>query len=166
MKFIKFLFAFGICVAFLVITGCTSISIRTAVEISAPKEIVYAVLADIDRYPQWNPYHRKIEGKFEEGADLKIYVLRPDGKEVEVPPHMMRIVENQEIIWGGGIKGIFYGEHSFILQSRNSGKTLLKHNEDFSGIAVGFADLPPDVIADGYHQMNMALKKLVEDQLN
>ncbi|MCP3874614.1 MAG: hypothetical protein GY699_15850 [Desulfobacteraceae bacterium] len=37
-------------------------------------------------------------------------------------------------------------------------KTVLMHNEDFSGIAIGFADLPPDVIAEGYHQMNMALK--------
>ena len=144
------------------VTGCTSISIRTVVEIDAPKEEVYAVLANLDSYPKWNPYHRKIEGKFEEGAELTIYVLRPDGKEVEVPPHMMRIVENEEITWGGGIRGIFYGVHSFKLETKAGGKTLLRHDEDFSGIAVGFADLPPNVIADGYHKMNMALKELIE----
>ena len=75
---------------------------------------------------------------------------------------MMRIVENEEITWGGGVRGIFYGVHSFILEPVAQGKTILKHNEDFSGIAIGFADLPPDVIAEGYHQMNIALKKLVE----
>ena len=147
---------------FLMSAGCTNISIRTAVEIDAPKEQVYAVLADLDSYPEWNPYHRKVEGEFKEGEELKIFVLRPDGKEVEVPPHMMRIIENKEITWGGGIKGIFYGVHTFKLQPSEQGKTVLSHNEDFSGIAVGFADLPPDVIADGYHQMNMALKALVE----
>ena len=60
------------------------------------------------------------------------------------------------------MKGIFYGVHTFKLKSSEQGKTILMHNEDFSGIAIGFADLPPDVIAEGYHQMNMALKSRVE----
>ncbi len=147
----------------LLISGCTTISIRTAVEIDAPREKVYAVLADLESYPKWNPYHRNVKGEFEEGAELKINVLRPDGKQVDVPPHMLRIVENEEITWGGGVRGIFYGVHSFILQPGSEGKTLLKHNEDFSGLAVGFADLPSDVIAEGYHRMNMALKAKVEE---
>ena len=144
------------------VTGCSSISIRTAIEIDAPRSQVFEVLADIEHYPEWNPYHRKVEGDFVEGADLTVYVTRPDGKEVTVPPHMIRIVEDKEIIWGGGIKGIFYGEHRFILEPSEAGKTILRHDEDFSGIAVGFADLPPEVIADGYHQMNMALKQKLE----
>lgn len=143
-------------------SGCTTIAIRTAVEIDAPREQVYAVLADFKSYPEWNPYHRKIEGNLKVGSKMTIHVTRPDGKEVKVPPHMMRVVENEEITWGGGIKGIFHGVHSFILESPSSGKTLLKHNEDFSGIAIGFADLPPDVIAAGYQQMNMALKYKLE----
>ena len=65
---------------------------------------------------------------------------------------------------GGGIRGIFYGEHSFLLEQISQDKTLLRHNEDFSGIAVGFADLPPEVIAKGYQLMNLALKERVESQ--
>ncbi len=143
-------------------TGCSTIAIRTVVEIDAAQDEVYAVLANLEAYPEWNPYHRRVEGKFEEGSEMTIYVTRPDGKEVEVPPHMMRIVENKEITWGGGVRGIFYGVHSFLLEPQSNGKTLLKHNEDFSGFAIGFADLPPDVIAEGYHQMNMALKYKLE----
>ena len=94
------------------LTGCSNIAIRTVVQIDAPIKEVYEVLADIGSYPIWNPYHRSIEGKFEEGSELTIHVLRPDGKEVKVPPHMMRIVENEEITWGGGMKGIFYGVHT------------------------------------------------------
>ncbi len=146
----------------LLTTGCSSIAIRTTVEIDAPREQVYAVLSDLNSYPGWNPYHREVKGEFRKGAELKISVTRPDGKQVEVPPHMIRIIENEEIIWGGGIRGIFYGEHSFILEQAPRGKTLLRHNEDFSGIAIGFADLPPGVIADGYHLMNIALKRKVE----
>ncbi|MCP4432139.1 MAG: SRPBCC domain-containing protein [Gammaproteobacteria bacterium] len=148
----------------LLITGCSTISIRTAIEIDAPRDEVYQVLANIEGYPEWNPYHRKVEGEFKEGAGLTVYVTRPDGVEVEVPPHMMRIIENEEITWGGGIKGIFYGEHRFLLESTETGTTVLRHDEDFSGFAVGFADLPPEVIAVGYHQMNMALKKRLEQE--
>ncbi len=57
---------------------------------------------------------------------------------------------------------MFYGEHSFILESDSEGLTLLKHNEDFSGAALSFVDFPPDVIAEGYQQMNLALKALLE----
>jgi len=135
------------------------------VEIDAPKNEVYAVLADLNSYPQWNPYHRTVEGDFMEGAELKIQVLRPDGKKIEVPPHMIRIVENEEITWGGGIKGIFYGIHSFRLQQKEGGKTILRHDEDFSGIAVGFADLPANVIAEGYQKMNFALKEFIEKKV-
>ncbi len=162
MKTITLLLGSAFLATALLTSGCSTIAIRTAVEIDAPREEVYAVLADFESYPNWNPYHREIEGEFKEGAELRVNVLRPDGKQVDVPPHMMRIVENKEITWGGGIRGIFYGVHSFLLEPGSEGKTLLKHNEDFSGIAIGFADLPPDVIAEGYHQMNMALKAILE----
>ena len=144
------------------LTGCSAVSIRTVIEIDAPRSEVYQVLADIEHYPEWNPYHRKIEGELKEGANLIVYVTRPDGAEVEVPPHVVRIVEDTEITWGGGIKGIFYGEHRFILESTETGSTLLRHDEDFSGLAVGFADLPAGIIADGYHRVNRALKKKLE----
>jgi hypothetical protein len=164
MTTLKAIFGLSCISTFLSITSCSSISIRTSVEIDAPSEVVYAVLSDFESYPAWNPYHRKVKGVFQDGADLVVYVTRPDGKQVEVPPHIIRIVENKEITWGGGIRGIFYGEHSFLLMQISQDKTLLKHNEDFSGIAVGFADLPPEVIAKGYQLMNLALKERVESQ--
>ncbi len=110
----------------------------------------------------WNPYHQKIEEEFEVDSNMTIHVTRPDGKQVKVPPNMMRIVENEEIFWGGEIHGIFFSEHSFLLEMKYQNTTLLKHNEDSSGIAIGFADLPPDVITEGYDQMNISLKELLE----
>ncbi len=144
------------------LSACSGMSIRTAIEIDAPRERVYDILADLDAYPEWNPYHRNVRGEFAVGAGLDVDITRPDGKQVNIPPHMLRIDENREITWGGGILGVFYGEHSFLLSSTASGGTLLEHNEDFSGFAITFADLPPDVIAKGYQQMNLALKQRAE----
>ncbi len=145
-----------------ILNGCAGKSIRTAIEIDAPRERVYDILADLQAYSEWNPYHRRVQGDFSEGAALSVDIIRPDGKEVHVPPHMMRIEPYREITWGGGIHGIFYGEHRFLLSTTDRGTTLLEHNEDFTGFAINFADLPEDVIADGYHQMNLALKQRAE----
>lgn len=151
-------------VALLALTtsACTNIEIRTETTIDAPIETVWSILIDFERYPEWNPYHVMVEGEPVVGADLKVTVHRPDGKIVDVPPHILRIRDREELTWGGGIKGIFYGEHVFLLRNTESGGTHLSHNEDFSGFAVGFADLPPDVLTEGYERMNAALKKRAE----
>lgn len=168
--------------AMILLTGCAStpaqsyseaskenrknsdIEIRTRITIDASPAVVYQVLSDFDNYPNWNPYHRKVTGEFKQGAQLEVEILRPDGKKISIPPHLLKITENREITWGGGIKGIFYGEHRFILQETSEGKTLLLHDEDFNGIAVQFADLPPEVLTEGYQQTNQALKRYIESQ--
>ena len=70
------------------LTACTNsrepvIQIRTDIVIQASPAEVFAVLADFERYPQWNPYHRSVQGEFVEGAPLNIHILRPDGEEVD-----------------------------------------------------------------------------------
>ncbi len=151
--------------AALPLMGCVNhIPIRTQVEIDAPVERVYSALLDFKSYPDWNPYHIRVAGRPEIGAKLEVTVQRPDGKIIEVPAvHVLRLRENAELTWGGGIKGVFYGEHVFALQKLEGDKPRLIHNEDFKGIFIGFADLPPDVLTKGYEQMNEALKRHLEE---
>jgi len=150
--------------AALSLVGCSNpLSIRTQIDIEAPVEQVFSTLLDFESYPDWNPYHKRVVGNREVGAKLEVTVQRPDGKIIEVPAvHIIRLHENREITWGGGIKGVFYGEHVFELQKIDSNNTRLKHNENFEGIFIGFADLPKDVLTQGYEQMNEALKKYLE----
>lgn len=146
------------------LVGCSNhLSIRTQIDIEAPIEQIFSTLLDFESYPDWNPYHKSVVGKPEVGAELEVTVQRPDGQIIEVPAvHIIRLHENTELTWGGGIKGVFYGEHVFELQKLDGNKTRLKHNEDFEGIFIGFADLPADVLTQGYEQMNEALKKYLE----
>jgi len=146
------------------LVGCSSpISIRSQIDIEAPIELVFSTLLDFESYPEWNPYHKRVVGRPELGAGLEVTVQRPDGQIIEVPAvHIIRLRDNAEITWGGGIRGVFYGEHVFELQKLDSNKTRLKHNEDFEGIFIGFADLPADVLTQGYEQMNEALKIYIE----
>jgi len=146
------------------LAGCTThIPVRTEIIIDAPREVVFAQLIDFKSYSQWNPYHIRVAGEPRIGAKLEIRVHRPDGKKIDVPAvHILRLEENRELTWGGGIKGIFYGEHVFLLENAEGGGTRLVHNEDFNGLLIGFADLPADVLTAGYNGLNMALKTLIE----
>lgn len=144
--------------------GCTTaIPIRTEIEIDAPPEAVYAALIDFERYPEWNPYHVRVVGAPREGADLEVRVLRPDGARIDVPHvSVLRARPGRELTWGGGIRGLFRGEHRFLLEPTPGGGARLRHEEDFDGLFVGFADLPPEVLTEGYRRMNQALKAYLE----
>jgi hypothetical protein len=151
------------------LTACTNsrepvIQIRTDIVIEASPAEVFEVLADFKRYPQWNPYHRSVQGEFVEGAPLNIHIQRPDGEEIEVPPHMQSIVTDREISWGGGVKGVFYGEHRFVLTPSSNGATHLQHDEDFWGVVVQFTNISHAVLTEGYEGMNRALKVYVESR--
>jgi hypothetical protein len=152
-----------ILIASLLFGGCVAIpekNIHTWIDIDAPREKVWAVLVNIASYPEWNPYHVEVNGKLAMGEELGVVINKPNGETVKIKPHVMRLKPANELTWGGGIEGIFFGEHVFLLYSIGESRTRLVHNERFSGIAIPFASL--DSIEEGYELMNEALKVRAE----
>ena len=47
---------------------------------------------------------------------LIVHVSKPNGDTPTVHPHMLRMEAGRELTWGGGVRGIFYGEHVFLLE--------------------------------------------------
>ena len=151
--------------ASLLASGCAALPskhVYTEIEIEAPASRVWEILADNESYPEWNPYHVSVRGELEAGRKLEVVLHKPNGERVEIEPRVMRVVPMRELTWGGGVAGIFYGEHVFALEEIDAADTRLVHKEDFVGIAVPFASL--DAIEDGYRQMNRALKIRAEMQ--
>jgi hypothetical protein len=134
--------------------------IYTEIDIEATPDKVWKLLADNPLYPQWNPYHVRVEGDLSEGERLFVEIHKPDGKRIETHPHVIRVRPGMELIWGGGIPGVFVGEHVFLLEPLGKQSTRLIKKERFSGVAIPFTDL--DGIGEGYRQMNEALKRRVE----
>ncbi len=145
------------------INGCALVpekSIYTEIDIDASRERVWAALADNRNYPDWNPYHVRVEGELKEGETLTVQIEKPNGEQVEIEPTVLEMRENERLVWGGGINGIFIGEHVFELTGSGDGRTRLVQSEVFAGFAVPFASL--DAIEEGYNLMNQSLKKYVE----
>lgn len=134
--------------------------IYTEILIDAPADEIWQTLTDLDAYPSWNPYHVRVDGKLGLGEKLDLEIHKPNGDHVFISPHVMVIDPINTLTWGGGIRGIFTGEHTFALEVQAPCQTKLVHKEVFNGIAVPFASL--DTIEEGYQQMNQALKTYLE----
>lgn len=138
----------------------TRVEIDTQVTIAASADAIWTILTDFGRYPDWNPYHVRVEGRAAPGAKLIVHIEKPNGTSLSVRPRVMQIVPRRSLVWGGGLRGVFHGEHRFDLTPLGPTCTRLSHSEVFSGLFVRAAAL--DAIEPGYRQMNAALKARAE----
>ncbi len=76
-------------------------------------------------------------------------------------PIVLKFDENKEFRWLGKllIKGLFDGEHYFILTDNGNGSTAFTHGEEFKGLLVSVFSRILEKTKIGFELMNEALKK-------
>ncbi|MEP5729367.1 MAG: SRPBCC domain-containing protein [Sulfitobacter sp.] len=143
----------------------SSRTISTEIEIEASPKDVWAVLSNTEAHSEWNPFIRAFVGDLMVGNQLTVTIEPPGNASMQIKPEILRVVEDKELLWVGrmGFRGIFDGEHSFILEETDRGTTLFRHAETFSGMLVyplmAFIGASTQ---EGFHAMNIALKSRVE----
>lgn len=139
--------------------------ITTQIDIDAPADVVWDILLDFDRYPDWNPFVKEISGDATPGARLAIKIQPPEGSSMSFKPTVLVAREREELRWLGrvGLPRIFDGEHSFVIQPIDEARIRLIHSECFRGILVPLLwnGLETNTRA-GFEQMNGALKERAE----
>jgi len=140
--------------------------ITTQIEIDAPAEVVWEILVDFERHPEWNPFIEEISGEAEQGSRLALTVRPPGGSAMSFGPTVLAADEARELRWLGrvGLPHIFDGEHRFVLEPLGAERVRLVHSECFRGILVPllwrrFAART----REGFEQMNRALKQRAEN---
>lgn len=135
-------------------------TITTQITIAAPIHEVWKVLMNTKDYPEWNPFVKELNGDLVEGK--KITVALPGMK---FKPTVEVVHENKEFRWQGHLlfRGVFDGQHQFLLEAISDNQTLFTHQEHFKGILVPFMKkmLEGDT-KSGFIAMNEALKARVE----
>ena len=140
-------------------------NLHTQIIIDAPASEVWDQLADIKSYSSWNPFIKQFSGTLKAGETINVTIQPDGGSAMTFTPLVLKAEQNKELRWIGklGFKGVFDGEHYFIISQTADGKTLFKHGENFSGM---LAPLLLAMIGDdtlkGFKAMNQALKKQVE----
>ncbi len=99
------------------------LKIHTEETIAAPASVVWEILVATEAYPEWNPYHVKIVGAAAEGQRLDLTIHKPDGKVVRIRPRVREVSPERRLVWGGGVRGLFRGEHVFELKPLGPGCT-------------------------------------------
>jgi hypothetical protein len=138
--------------------------IETDIVIHSSAETVWQVLTTFENYSEWNPFIQSISGGKKAGKRIKVTINRPNGKSMTFNPEILIYEPNREFRWKGklGLKGIFDGEHYFILEEKDDNRTKFIHGEKFSGILVLIMGSSVDNLRSSFEMMNAAIKNECE----
>ncbi len=138
-------------------------SINTWIDIDASPEDVWKVLVNFEEWKLWNVFIPFVEGSLKKGRKINIKVTPPGLKSMTFRPEVKLVIPYKKIAWGGAFLWVIYrGDHLFLLESLQGGRTRFRQIERFMGPMVLFMSGMIKKTELGYHQMNLALKKKVE----
>ena len=139
--------------------------LHSDIEIDAPAEVVWQLLADLDRWAEWNPFMRRGSGRLQVGERIEVHLKPPDGMGMTIKPKLLKVEPRRELRWLGHLvfPGLFDGEHSFVIEPLAEGRISFVQREQFRGI---LAPLMLRWIGEntlaGFKAMNEALKAEAE----
>ena len=141
-----------------------SYRIETQIEIDAPPERVWAVIADFARYPEWNPFILEVTGSVYEGASVRYRFEFPRGLRIRAVAKILRFEPGKILLWEAHFlsRKLFNGAHHFEMRPGDKGGTVFLHGELFSGFLSPLAW--PLVRLMGpriYSSLNIALRQRV-----
>jgi len=115
--------------------------VETTHIIDATPTEVWAVLADVDRWSEWNPQMVEASGSLAVGEELDLTMVDPKGRRSRFSPVIGHAEPGRRLEWTGrlaGIPGLFTGRHWFELTELDgpTPRVQLDQGEDFSGVLV------------------------------
>ena len=139
--------------------------LRTEININAPAERVWRVLADFTSYPGWNPFIRRISGTPRVGERLEVRLQPSGARGFTFHPEVLTAEPTRELRWLGHllVPKVFDGEHIFTIEPLAEERVRFIQREIFNGLLVPF--FMRFVEADtrrGFEEMNRALKERAE----
>jgi len=139
--------------------------LATSIEIEATAERVWEVLTDFAAFPEWNPFIREATGAIKQGEKITVLLGASGAKPMTFQPTLLSVIPNRELRWLGHfyIRGLFDGEHSFVIEPLEGNRVRFLHSEKFGGILIPMmAKMLDTDTRRGFEEMNAALKKRAE----
>ena len=150
--------------ASLLSVGCGSWETEHVVTIAAPPSAVWAVLTDLDGYPNWNSYSPHASGELREGGVVTIEAHL--GDEVRtVDNRVTRAEPERALCWHSlnWYESLARGTRCRLLEPAGEGATRFRHHEIMEGPIAGLIEwiYRPRIDA-GLERMNADLKRAAE----
>ncbi len=108
--------------------------LTTAIDIAAPPELVWEVLADFSSYPAWNPLTPKVEGSLEVGTTVTLHV-RLGGNRM-TRQHTLSRADGEALCWTiqSSVPWFMRGERCQTLTDLGDGRTRYENEERVEGL--------------------------------
>jgi hypothetical protein len=143
--------------------------IVTEIEINATPEQVWAVLVDFQKYPDWNPFVRKIKGEAKLGAKLSEKLALFGKNTIGMKATVADFVPNHACGWTGFLLSpkVGRGHHRLLVNQTEDGKIRFVQEEKFDGVLVDlFFPIIYKWIRPKFEAMNHALKARIEQNMD
>jgi hypothetical protein len=114
------------------------VAIRVVTELALPAAEVWAALTATDRYPAWNPFVTRLDGRLTEGARLRVTVAVPGRRPMVLRPRVVEVRPGRTFAWRGrlGLPGLLDGTHRFTVEPTGEDTSQLVHEERLTGLLV------------------------------
>ena len=137
-------------------------TVSATIQIDAPAMTVWAILTDLNSYPDWNPLFREASGQIAVGSRISLRTVHPaNGRLMTVKPKITVADPGAELRWTSSLPGIISGEHSFTLTQAGGG-TRLVQAETFRGLLVPLSGRTLARSDVSFQGLNEAIKKRAE----
>jgi len=133
--------------------------------IDGSAEETWAVLADVARYPDWNPYILALEGRLEPGSSLRVTIAQANWPTpIIVEPTVVRAEIGRALHWRGrvGEGGLLDTDHVFEIHPLGPGRLRFRQFEEFRGtLAEQMDEEARGFTREAFRAMNEALASRV-----
>lgn len=136
------------------------------VEIDAPQPLVWDVLVDFARYPEWNPYTVRVDTDLSVGADVVLHLPDPaDPGAVFTTTEVMRVIDaphHLQYDTADHLPGIFAVRDQWV-EDLGAGRSSYRTTDVFSGEFAQVAfDLQGAWVKAGFDAVAHAIKARAE----
>ena len=141
------------------------LEIKTKINIDCPPEKVWKILTDFEKYPDWNPMIKSIEGELRRRNRLKVRLEIKGMSKMTIKPRVATFHSGKSFSWLGHllIIGLFDSHHIFELDQNQDGSTEFIHREQFSGMMVFLMKKTLKTkVTSAFEDMNRILKSTCE----
>lgn len=136
------------------------------IEIDAPPEMVWSIIADLDGWSAWNPLYTRMDGEMREGAKIDMIVSIPGMKPMDTTATVFSVRPRECFEYGlsnmGGLLRAFRFVEIEVIAPMRCG---VANGETMSG-PVGWllARIAGAKVGQGLRAMNDRLKQLAEEK--
>ncbi len=143
-------------------------TLKSHVDIAAPRELVWSVLTDFDSYAEWHPSFVAVAlyGPLLENTKATLSMqMRPGSAPAKLEVTLCEVEPGSALSWRGGMgpQWLATGFHFHNLEPLPQGATRLVHGEKFGGLMPTLLwPLFKRHFGEQYQQFNSALRQRCE----